>query len=155
MGIGICHNAILLLCVLQTFCYKYFAPMEHGWDSKNLQTFCYKYSAPMEHGWDSKIYVYKYSASTVHHWDSKIYKHFATMEHDWDSEIGRTNIYKHFAPTKLGFFYIFSIILDCFCFAQLRRSLTFVTKIITTFKACRRYAIFVILNTHKIDFPHM
>ncbi len=97
--------------------------------------YVYKYFAPMEHGWNSKIYVYKYSAPTVLHWDSKIYKHFAL--------------------TELGFFYIFSIILDCFCFAQLRRSLTFVSKIITTFKACRRYAIFVILNTHKIDFPHM
>ncbi len=128
-------NILLLWSMVgirKIYVYKYFAPMEHGWNSK---IYVYKYSAPTVLHWDSKIYVYKYSAPTVLHWDSKIYKHFAL--------------------TELGFFYIFSIILDCFCFAQLRRSLTFVSKIITTFKACRRYAIFVILNTHKIDFPHM
>lgn len=72
------------------------------------------------------------------------------MEHDWDSE----NL-QSFCSHGTWFFIFISITSDCFYFAQLRRSLTFVSKIITTFKACRRYAIFVILNTHKIDFPHM
>src|SRR5690606_39030297 len=50
----------------------------------------------------------------------------------------------------LVLFIFIPITSDYFYVAQLRRSLIFVTTIITTFKACRRYAIFVILNPQNL-----
>src|SRR5690606_18398497 len=50
----------------------------------------------------------------------------------------------------LVLFIFISITSDYFYVAQLRRSLIFVTTIITVFKACRRYAIFVILNPQNL-----
>ncbi len=50
---------------------------------------------------------------------------------------------------SIGCVYIYSIPWNYIYVAQLRRSLILVTTIITVFKACRRYAIFVILNPQK------
>lgn len=83
----------------------------------------------MEHGKKFEICYYKYLAST---------------EHGWNSE----EIYKYFVPTEHWFrLYFLSNYINI---TQLRRSLILVTTIITVFKACRRYAIFVILNPQNL-----